>query len=86
MNDPKEAKEKVLIVNSMRCAGYLMLNGCVILRMEQSRRDPRKKVFIFYDDEKVNSFIRKYKNEGSQNHEAKAVYNRENQRRVQGMA
>lgn len=69
-----DAKRNVIIVQSMRCAGYLMLNGCKLIRTEPHRNMPNKNIFVFYDDAKVNQYIRKYKNEECQTYDAKKIY------------
>lgn len=86
MNSKEADTNNNIVVYSLRCAGFLMLNGCVLLRMEQSRKNPSKKVFIFYNDEKVNMNIRKYTDEVSKNHEAnKKIYNRSNREQLHQM-
>jgi len=83
--ESKEAKNKVLVINSMRCAGYLMFHGCKLIHTEPHRNHQNKHVFIFNDDTKTNEFLRKYTNEESKKNEAKNVHYGENQRPVQRM-
>lgn len=45
---------------SQKCAGYLMLNGARLVRLETNLKEPRKHIFIFHDDEKTKSLLDAY--------------------------
>ena len=80
----EQVKPKNLIVNSQRCAGYLMLNGCALLRIEQSKYNPNRNVFVFYDDVKTNQFLKEYTEEvKKQKHETKNIHQGFNRGQVQ---
>ena len=74
------------IVSSMRCAGYLMLHGCRLVRMEQHKEIENRNIFIFYDDQKTNYYLHKYTVEVSKHNEPKDIYIGSDRTRVQGMA
>ena len=50
------------IINSMRCAGYLMFNGCRLIRTEVNQDNPKYNVFVFYDDELVKHYLTEFTN------------------------
>lgn len=83
--DSTEAKNKVLVISSMRCAGYLMFHGCKLIRTQPHREHQNKNIFIFNDDDKTKEFLSKYTNEVSKAYDSKNLHHRENQRRVQRM-
>ena len=58
-------KEKYKCIYNMRLAGYLMMNGMRIIRMEKNLGRPWRNVFIFEDTDEVMKFIEIYKNEKS---------------------
>ena len=73
MNDSKSMKPKKnhKIIYSLKLAGYLM----------------RLNNFVFYDDEKVDKYMKKfYYEEETAKNEKQNLHNRENRRTVQGMA
>ena len=45
---------------SQKCAGYLMLNGVRLVRLETNLKDPRKHIFIFHDDERTRVLLDTY--------------------------
>lgn len=51
------------VVMSQRCAGFLMLQGFVLQRIESNINDTskRKNVFIFNDSEALRTTMGKYK-------------------------
>lgn len=67
-------KSGVKIIISMRCAGYLMYNGCKLVRIEPHKKFQNKNVFVFNDDEKTNAFLHQYTKEVSQKDEPKEIY------------
>lgn len=58
-------KEKYKCIYNMRLAGYLMMNGMRIIRMEKNQGRPWRNVFIFEDTDEVMKLIEIYKNEKS---------------------
>ena len=77
---------EVIIINSMRCAGYLMFYGCRLIRTEPHKSFPNRNVFIFNDDAKTKTYLRKYTDEECKRDDAKEIHSRDNRTRVQGMA
>lgn len=52
---------KKIVIFNQKVAGYLMLNGFVIKKLEQSNKeDGRRNVFIFNDTEELRDKINKY--------------------------
>ena len=45
------------IISSQKCAGYLMFHGCRLIRTEQNQNNPKRNVFIFYDDDLVKHYL-----------------------------
>lgn len=80
--DAKERNHK--IINSQRCAGYLMFHGCRLIRMEISHIDPRFNIFVFYDDAKVSRWLAQFtkEEESKANAKRKEIHNRDNRERV----
>ena len=58
-------KEKYKCIYNMRLAGYLMMNGMRIIRIEKNLGRPWRNVFIFEDTDEVMKLIEIYKNEKS---------------------
>ena len=58
-------KENIKCIYNMRLAGYLMMNGIRIIRMEKNLGRPWRNVFIFEDTDEVIKLIEIYKNEKS---------------------
>ena len=55
--------KKEYIVFNMATAGYLMMRGFVIKRIERTNKgDKWKNIFIFNDSEKLKEAIQDYKN------------------------
>lgn len=57
-----EQKKEYRYVFSQRLAGYLMLKGFKLLRMNVNLDDPKKHVFCFNNNEDVIQAIQDYKN------------------------
>ena len=66
----------VKIIKSQRFAGWLMYNGCRLLRIERSRNNPRFNVFIFESNDRtlsmVDFFLEQEKKKG--NHTEKQLF------------
>ncbi len=78
--DTHEIKEwKPKIVISMRCAGYLMLHGCKLVRTEPHKAMKNKNIFIFNDDERTSKLIQEYKKycEDNEDHDNEKLHKRE---------
>ena len=84
--ESKNEKNKIVVISSMRCAGYLMFNGCKLIRTQPHRDHQNKNIFIFNDDEKTKEFLSKYTNEVSKTYDSKNLHQRQNRRTVQEMA
>lgn len=54
-------KEKYKCIYNMRLAGYLMMNGIRILRMEKNQGRPWRNIFIFEETEELMKLIEIYK-------------------------
>ena len=54
-------KEKYKCIYNMRLAGFLMMNGIRILRMDKNLGRPWRNIFIFEDNENVDKLIETYK-------------------------
>lgn len=54
-------KEKYKCIYNMRLAGYLMMNGMRIIRMEKNLGRPWRNVFIFEETEELMKLIEIYK-------------------------
>ncbi|MED4016976.1 DUF5659 domain-containing protein [Sutcliffiella cohnii] len=52
--------DKNYIVFSMRLAGYLMLNGCRLMKIKPSKDNPDKKVYIFPNTQEVMDHVEQY--------------------------
>lgn len=55
MNDKRK------YVYSLRCAGYLMLNGYPILGIEKNLDNPTKNVYVFNYSNSIDKTIEEYK-------------------------
>lgn len=47
-------------VKTQRLAGYLMLNGFVLLRMDKDRLNPKKDIYIFKNTDGIEEAIDSY--------------------------
>ena len=54
-------KEKYKCIYNMRLAGYLMMNGIRIIRMEKNLGRPWRNVFIFEESDELTQLIEIYK-------------------------
>ncbi len=52
---------KFYVCLSQRLAGYLMLNGFVLLKFEKNIKDPYKNIFIFLNTTELMNAIQQYK-------------------------
>ena len=50
------------IIYSQRLAGYLMLRGFVLLRMDKNAKFPTRNIFIFKDTPTLNEAVEAYIN------------------------
>jgi hypothetical protein len=49
---------------SKHLAGYLLMNGCAMVRLGDNNNDSNKKVFVFLQDNcKVDNLVSQYKEE-----------------------
>ena len=56
MEDYKQYKQ----VFSLRMAGYLMMNGCRLMRVHHDLKGTSRDVYLFKDTEKLNEKILEY--------------------------
>jgi hypothetical protein len=56
-----ERNEKDYIVFSQKLAGYLMFNGCRLLKIKHDKETPTKFVYFFPNTEQVVGIVQKYK-------------------------
>lgn len=54
--------EKDYVVFSQRMAGFLMMNGCRLLKIKNDINTPTKFVYYFPNTEYVKSFVDQYLN------------------------
>jgi hypothetical protein len=54
-------KELDRVVFSQRCAGFLMLNGCRLLKVKKDKNESTKLVYFFPDTDFVSHYIEEYK-------------------------
>lgn len=55
--------KKILAIRSMNMAGYLMLKGFVLIRMERNyKSNDNRNVFIFHDTEELSKCMEMYLN------------------------
>lgn len=52
--------EKDYVVFSQRMAGFLMLNGCKLLKVKNDYRTPTKFVYYFPNTDYVMNIVEKY--------------------------
>lgn len=52
---------KIKCVYSLKCAGYLMLQGYPLLEIQKNRKDTNKNVFIFNYSSSIDNTIEEYK-------------------------
>jgi Domain of unknown function (DUF5659) len=57
----EENKALDRVVFSQRCAGYLMLNGCRLLKVKKDKNESSKLVYFFPDTEFVKHYIDEYR-------------------------
>lgn len=69
-------KEKYQCIYNMRLAGYLMLNGIPIQRIEKNLGRPWRNVFLFENTEKISKLIKDYKEQKSKENEYHGVNNK----------
>ncbi len=62
-------KGKYKCIYNMRLAGYLMMNGMRIIRMEKNLGRPWRNVFIFEETEELMKLIEIYKETKSKENE-----------------
>ncbi|MBR4589524.1 MAG: hypothetical protein IKO36_02570 [Bacteroidaceae bacterium] len=84
--EKKERNHK--IINSQRCAGYLMYHGCHIIRTEPSNKNQYYNIFVFYDDEKTAYWLTKFteEEESKGNARRKEVHSRQDRKSISGLA
>lgn len=64
MSNCKKSKKQVRTIYSMRLAGHLMKEGCMILGMEDNKiTNDRRKVFFFEVTDRLNTEIKNYNEE-----------------------
>lgn len=88
MNETYENKKemKLKAIMSLRVAGWLMLQGCPLVRMEVNRYDDTKHVFFFGDSEKFRNllteytFIKSAQSKGKNQNERKNLYINDNRK------
>lgn len=68
-------KEKYKCIYNMRLAGYLMLNGIPIQRIERNLGRPWRNVFLFEDTEKISKLIEIYKQQKSKENDKDGINN-----------
>lgn len=80
----EEAKElKLKAIISQRVAGFLMMHGCALVKMERSNRNPDLNVFFFLETSKLIGLLTDYTNHQNRNktenqkHE-ETIYHRDN--------
>ena len=49
------------LIKTQRLAGFLMLNGYILLRMNEDRKNPDFDIFIFKNDDGIENAINDYK-------------------------
>lgn len=59
------SNQKDFVIFNQTCAGWLMQNGCKLLKVKPNKHDPSKFVYYFpsndYVQEKVNKYLELYK-------------------------
>lgn len=68
-------KEKYKCIYNMRLAGYLMLNGIPIQRIERNLGRPWRNVFLFEDTEEISKLIEIYKQQKSKENDNDGINN-----------
>lgn len=64
MSNYQKSKKEVKIIYSMRLAGHLMKEGCMVLGMEKNKvTNDRRMVFFFEDTDKLDREIDNYNEE-----------------------
>lgn len=66
-------KEKYKCIYNMRLAGYLMLNGIPIQRIERNLGRPWRNVFLFEDTEEISKLIEIYKQQKSKENDNNGI-------------
>ncbi|MGE7216603.1 DUF5659 domain-containing protein [Priestia koreensis] len=56
----EKLNDKDYVVFSQRMAGFLMLNGCRLLKIKPDKVTPTKFVYFFPNTEYVKDFVAKY--------------------------
>ncbi len=57
--------EKFKYIFSLKLAGYLMMNGCRILRINHNLNVSDKDVYVFEDTEELRRMMSEYSNKNS---------------------
>ena len=58
-------KEKYKCIYNLRLAGFLMMNGIPIQRIERNLGRPWRNVYLFEDKEEISKLIETYKEQKS---------------------
>jgi hypothetical protein len=70
-------EQKYEYVRSLKLAGYLMMNGFRLLRVEPNYKTRNKKdVYVFLQSEKLSEYILKYIESTKENKENGIIINR----------
>lgn len=90
MTNHNNEERKTIVIHSQKLAGYLIFNGCRPLKMEQSKKDAKLNVFVFYDNDKLQSILHDYsakyaREKKTNDKQSKKVYSPDNRRSVQNM-
>ena len=67
-------KEKYKCIYNPQVAGYLMMNGMHLKRIERNLDRPWTNVYLFEDKNEIEELIDKYKKEKSTEEKANATY------------
>lgn len=55
------AVKEPMAIFTQRLAGFLMLNGFILIGTEPSRNNPRKNIFFFNDSPRLREYMEEYK-------------------------
>lgn len=69
-------KEKYKCIYNLRLAGFLMLNGIPIQRIERNLGRPWRNVYLFEDKEEISKLIETYKEQKSKENDNNGFNNR----------
>lgn len=53
-------RKKLAIICSMRLAGYLMLHGFRLVKIEPDKKNPLMNIYLFYDSDLLWDAVDKY--------------------------